>query len=359
MKRVLSLMLIVVLTGLTLGVSPAYDSATVVLENDFGIAASGSVKAFLFNEEGELLLTIASAQPLFSFPLNEIRKAQKVESSNYALRVISNGQIGVLWFSDNEVLHGQNELRINMQLDPTVSSKRMGEIMSEGFIILEDTYPWGNYFTTVGEIHACSKMYSTVEFASNSEIGVEVKKRWASGGSWFDIGYAYKSINGSVYTTPMHTNPMDSSTQGGREIKREYAYIMQVWAQYDGNGELVTRWEELKASHLIGGLAWGDYVPGDRAPYNDVMAGFYGTRESMMGGSSLSRTYNSSHNYDVAVKIGSIDIGARTSYKTGTKTNFTFHTYGNPSDMHPNYAFYSRAGTINNPIWPRTFFTHN
>lgn len=359
-KKLLALVLIV-LTCLIATASFRYDSIAVRLEyaSENVTDSLGMAKAFLFDEEGQLISEVATDRLSFNVPINQIQgDLEGRRAKNYALRVIADGQLGVLWFSDHE-LHSQKTLVVEMRTIPNQSQSQTSNTkLSDGFVIREAVYPWGVHFTTVGEVHACAKMYSTVEFARNSEIGIQVKKRWADGNDWLDIGYSYQAIDGSVYTTPIHTYPNDSLV-GGREIQREYEYEMHVWAQYDGNGDLVTRWEELKATRPIGSLKWGSYVAGDCKPYDQVQYWQHGARELMMGGSSLYRECNRSHTYSSATKIGSIELKGITAYRSGSRTYYTFHTYGNPNDKYPNYGVYSLAGGISNPAWPRMLFTHD
>ncbi len=77
---------------------------------------------------------------------------------------------------------------------------------------------------------------------------------------------------------------------GGRFVETEYAYECDVHAQYDGNGDFVQRWEELKVDYLVGGLRLlSSSTYGDCKPYDDVAAGTHGSQVLQQGGQDSSR----------------------------------------------------------------------
>lgn len=236
------------------------------------------------------------------------------------------------------------------------------ELYRDGIIIREATYPAGSAFTKVGELHACAKMYSSIKLTSNSEAGIESKLKYAGEHTWWSIGYLYRRTNTSTYTSQYQTNPMDSTTAGGRYIETEYSYKFDVYAQYDGNGDFVRRWEELKVDSFIGGLRLTGTVGGDRKPYNAVVAGTHGSRKLVQGGQNSSQAYNRSHTLVGAVNLYGASLDARTSYKSGSEQAYYLWDI-NSSKENPdcflNYAMYSGMGSATSNQFPVFYWTHD
>lgn len=362
---VLLAMLLVLVSANTGSVSATSQTVSVVLhiEDDKASSVKSSeFTALLFDEDGKLLHRYSSVPSRFSIDIPAA--ATNAPSTNYAVRVIADdGSIGVRYFSDREIqdnakILSYDENCLPIKLLPHGDAKSTStSLFRNGIIIKEATYPAGNAFTKVGELHACAKMSSRITLTSNSEAGIEGKLRYDGEQAWSSIGYHYRRISTATYTSQEQKNSTDS-TQGGRFVETEYAYKFDVYAQYDGNGDFVKRWEELKVDSLIGGLRLTGSASGDLKPYNAVVAGTHGSRVLQQGGQESSRSYNMSHTLNGAVSLYGTSLDARTSYSTGSVQSFKL--WGNSAaDSFANYAMYSGVGTASSNQFPVFYWTHD
>ena len=332
----------------------------IAVEGDNGVHEVGSLTAFLYDESGDLL----SKRTLPSLGHVDLTIPSRFNheeglSQNYVLRVIADdGSVGILHFSDREVKE-YGALAMSLIPRPQDHTVSAGSL-SEGMIVREGVYPMGAEFTTIGELHAAGEMWSTVTLTNRSEAGIEARFRWV-GDIWGpSIGYVFRRVNYSQVTSQPQVNPTNSPI-GGRYIKTEYTYKIEVWAQYDANGFLVSRWEELKVDSLVGGLMLEGAVGGDMESYPQVDGGQYGSRVLLQGGSCYHLTYNASHTYSVAVNIVGAQLGAVTAYHVGSRVNFYLWRpfQAHPEDHYSMYAAYSQVGTAYSNTFPVVYWTHN
>lgn len=369
----LAMFLVVVFnnTGLVSAKSPTVSVVLEIGEDKIGLKAPPEYTAILFDEDGNQLHRYNSVPSRFSIDIPAA--AANAPSKNYAIRIIADdGSIGVRYFADREIENnnkvlsaGENHLPIN--LIPHADAKGASfegdqpGLYRNGIIIKEATYSAGTAFTKVGELHACAKMYSSITLTANSEAGIEGKLKYAGEHNWASIGYLYKRTNTSTYTSQYLTNPADS-TSGGKFVETEYSYKFDVYAQYDGNGDFVRRWEELKVDSLIGGLKLTTSVGGDLKPYTAVVAGTHGSRKLLQGGQDSSQSYNSSHTLVGAVNLFGASLDAKTSYNSGSHQSYYLWDI-NSSKQNPNcfsnYAMYSGVGSLTSNQFPVFYWTHD
>lgn len=363
------LAVVLVNTGSVSAKAPTVSVALRISDDRISSDVSSEFTTLLFDEEGNLLRRYDSVPS--DFHIDIPAPATDAPSKNYAIRIIADdGSIGVRYFSDREIENSnkllspaERYLPINLIPSNANHEKSISPgLLRNGIIVKEATYSAGSAFTRVGELHACAKMYSSITLAANSEAGIEGKLKYDGENTWWSIGYNYKRTNTSTYTSQYLVNSTDS-TYGGRFVETEYAYIFDVYAQYDGNGDFVKRWEELKVDGLIGGLRLSSSLTyGDNKPYNAVVAGTHGSRKLQQGGQDSSQEYTASHTLYGAVNLYGASLDAKTLYRQGSVQTYRLWDISsskeNP-DCYNNYAMYSGVGSATSGQFPVFYWTHD
>lgn len=329
-----------------------------------------NAKIFVFDEKGNLLNSVKAnglaAHTSLDIPVSAVAKANPAVIDNYAIRVISSEGIGVKWVNSRDLASGKmKDVVVNVHPRPQRGSNDYSVSVEEpglGFIVKRGTYDLGAEWTIVGELHAVDKSYALWKQSSSSSFGIESKGRYEGSSDWsIECGYIYKKFNSTLEESPVHKTP------GGIYVTTEVIYKMDVWDEYDGDGNLVSSWEEIRADSIYGGIQFqtqsdipgSDSLAGDMADFNEVEAGLHGSRKIYNGGCTVTEYYTETHSYGLVAQIGTASLGGVTAYSSGHEVNWGLYSWGSQKeDSHARYAIYSKVGGPYDGIFPVHYVTY-